>query len=169
LALAPVFRGSWKTTTSGSVKTLPLSFVARVWIVCADDWPGSSVIILKNIFAEKIGVFCSNFWKFFLQKVDHNIGFWEVRQFFRRKLAKMTEISDHNIDPCGQCYIFGTFLPKQIEIMLMVPIKHDTNLPVAKQCKRMASLIPVGKPKSVNRGRFGRRLFLRHSAWAAQL
>jgi hypothetical protein len=42
----------------------------------------------------------------FLQKCDHNIGFAEKRQFFRRKLAKIAENFDHNIDPwppCGSC------------------------------------------------------------------
>jgi hypothetical protein len=34
-----------------------------------------------------------------MQKLDHNIGFWETRQFFRRKLAKIEENCDHNIDP----------------------------------------------------------------------
>jgi hypothetical protein len=31
-----------------------------------------------------------------LQKIDHNIG---LRHFFRRKLAKIAENCDHNIDP----------------------------------------------------------------------
>jgi hypothetical protein len=31
--------------------------------------------------------------------LDHNIGFEEKRQFFRRKWAKIAEISDQNIDP----------------------------------------------------------------------
>jgi hypothetical protein len=34
-----------------------------------------------------------------MQNFDHNIGFWEKRQFFRRKLAKIAENCDHNIDP----------------------------------------------------------------------
>jgi hypothetical protein len=34
-----------------------------------------------------------------MQNVDHNIGFREKRQFFRRKLAKIAENCDHNIDP----------------------------------------------------------------------
>jgi hypothetical protein len=34
-----------------------------------------------------------------MQNVDHNIGFWEKRQFFRRKLSKIAENCDHNIDP----------------------------------------------------------------------
>jgi hypothetical protein len=34
-----------------------------------------------------------------MQKLDHNIGFWEKRQFFRQKLAKLAENCDHNIDP----------------------------------------------------------------------
>jgi hypothetical protein len=45
------------------------------------------------------------YWNFllklllFLQKLDHNIGFWEKRQSFRRKLAKIAENFDDNIDP----------------------------------------------------------------------
>jgi hypothetical protein len=35
----------------------------------------------------------------FAQKFDHNIGFREKRQFFLRKLAKIAENCDHNIDP----------------------------------------------------------------------
>jgi hypothetical protein len=44
-------------------------------------------------------------WRFCLktkpnfEKVDHNIGFGEKRRFFRRKLAKIAENCDHNIDP----------------------------------------------------------------------
>jgi hypothetical protein len=34
-----------------------------------------------------------------LKKIDHNIGFREKRQFFRRKLGKIAENFDHNIDP----------------------------------------------------------------------
>jgi hypothetical protein len=35
-----------------------------------------------------------------MQNFDHNIGFWEKRQFFRQKLPKNAENCDHNIDPC---------------------------------------------------------------------
>jgi hypothetical protein len=34
-----------------------------------------------------------------MQIFDHNIGFLEKRQFFRRKLSKIAENCDHNIDP----------------------------------------------------------------------
>jgi hypothetical protein len=34
-----------------------------------------------------------------LKKIDHNIGFREKRQFFRRKLGKIAENCDHKIDP----------------------------------------------------------------------
>jgi hypothetical protein len=43
-------------------------------------------------------------WRFWLktklnfEKVYHNIGFWEKRQFCRRKLGKIAENCDHNID-----------------------------------------------------------------------
>jgi hypothetical protein len=44
-------------------------------------------------------------WRFLLkllivfEKNDHNIGLWEKRQFFRRKLAKIGENCDNNNDP----------------------------------------------------------------------
>jgi hypothetical protein len=34
-----------------------------------------------------------------MQNSDHNISFWEKRQFFRRKFAKIAVNNDHNIDP----------------------------------------------------------------------
>jgi hypothetical protein len=34
-----------------------------------------------------------------MQNFDHNISFWEKRQFFLRKLSKIPENCDHNIDP----------------------------------------------------------------------
>jgi hypothetical protein len=40
-----------------------------------------------------------------MQNFDHNIGFWEKRQFFIQKLSKIAENCDHNIDPK-----FGYFL-----------------------------------------------------------
>jgi hypothetical protein len=47
----------------------------------------------------------ANFFAFFAQTTvsfckncDQNIGFWEKRHFFRRKLAKIAENCDHNID-----------------------------------------------------------------------
>jgi hypothetical protein len=54
--------------------------------------------IFAETFSKNIGVFCSNYCMF-LQKCDHNIGFWEKRQFFR-KLAKSHKIVI--IDPSFQ-------------------------------------------------------------------
>jgi hypothetical protein len=34
-----------------------------------------------------------------MQNFDNNIVFWEKRQLFRRKLSKIAENCDHNIDP----------------------------------------------------------------------
>jgi hypothetical protein len=50
-----------------------------------------------------------------MKKIDHNVGFWEKRHFFRRKLAKIAENCDHNIDPSWSSYftdviIFEKFL-----------------------------------------------------------
>jgi hypothetical protein len=58
---------------------------------------------LKNIFAEKfseniVSIFYSKL-QLVLLKFDHNIGFRENRNFFRRKLAEIAENFDHNIDP----------------------------------------------------------------------
>jgi hypothetical protein len=42
-----------------------------------------------------------------VQKIDFNVGFGEKRQFFRRKLPKIAENCDHNIDPwCERIGIF---------------------------------------------------------------
>jgi hypothetical protein len=50
-----------------------------------------------------------------MQNFDHNIGFWEKRQFFRQNLSKIAENCDHNIAQSGHparyiCIIskFGT-------------------------------------------------------------
>jgi hypothetical protein len=37
-----------------------------------------------------------------MQHFDHNIGFWEKRKFFHRKLRKIAQNCDHNIDPWAQ-------------------------------------------------------------------
>jgi hypothetical protein len=42
-------------------------------------------------FTQNKGKLCKIFY--------HNIGFWEKSQFFCRKLAKIAENCDHNIDP----------------------------------------------------------------------
>jgi hypothetical protein len=42
-------------------------------------------------FAQTAASFCKN--------CDHNVGFWEKRQFFRRKLAKIAANCYHNTDP----------------------------------------------------------------------
>jgi hypothetical protein len=48
-------------------------------------------------------------WHFWLKtklnyaNFDHNIGFWEKRQFFRRKLSKIAENCDNNVDPWSPC------------------------------------------------------------------
>jgi hypothetical protein len=38
------------------------------------------------------------------KKFDHNIGICEKRQFFRRKLGKIAENCDHNIDLRGHFF-----------------------------------------------------------------
>jgi hypothetical protein len=47
-----------------------------------------------------------------MQNFDNNIGFWEKRQFFRRKLSKIGENCDHNIDPRSP-WRFTKWMPGQ--------------------------------------------------------
>jgi hypothetical protein len=67
----------------------PVATVAFVRDVPAQSPIWDRCYGFSNIFAEKfgknIGVFCSNY-SYFLKKIDHNIGFGQKRQFFRRKL-----------------------------------------------------------------------------------
>jgi hypothetical protein len=51
----------------------------------------------KNL--AKILAFLSQNKASFCKNCDRNIGFWEKRQFFRRKWVKIAENCDHNIDP----------------------------------------------------------------------
>jgi hypothetical protein len=56
------------------------------------------IFLIRQKFNESIGVFLLKL-RLVLQKFDDNIGFWEKRQFFRSKLAKIAENCDHDIDP----------------------------------------------------------------------
>jgi hypothetical protein len=47
-----------------------------------------------------------------MQNFDHNIGFCEKRQFFRRKLSKIAENCYHNIDPWSPGTTATLFLQK---------------------------------------------------------
>jgi hypothetical protein len=51
-----------------------------------------------------------------MQNLDHDIGFGEKRQIFRRKLSKIAENCDHNIEPrssqfspVGSLFTFDSF------------------------------------------------------------
>jgi hypothetical protein len=88
------------------------------WLLCMCYWinwmgcgatktrhssgPRTDVMILK-IFSPKnlakIFAFFAQTTVSFCKNCYHNIGFWEKRHFFRRKLAKIAENCDHNIDP----------------------------------------------------------------------
>jgi hypothetical protein len=52
-----------------------------------------------------------------MQNFDHNIGFWEKRNFFRQKLSKIAENCDHNIDPLGPMLWFGNILAKNLQCL----------------------------------------------------
>jgi hypothetical protein len=61
-------------------------------------------MILKNIFVEifggeNMGVFAQTNASF-LKKLIITLVFEKIANFFRRKLAKIAENCDHNIDPC---------------------------------------------------------------------
>jgi hypothetical protein len=46
-----------------------------------------------------------------LKKIKDNIGICEKRQFFRRKLGKIAENCDHNIDPGLQAMFLFKLTP----------------------------------------------------------
>jgi hypothetical protein len=64
-----------------------------------------------------------------MQNVDHNIGFWEKRQFFLRKLAKIAEnwrksqkiVIMYNIDPWSRHYVIidNVFFKIKIKISIL--------------------------------------------------
>jgi hypothetical protein len=58
-----------------------------------------------------------------MQNFDHNIGFWEKRQFFRRKLSKIAENCDHNIDP--RALGFHVALARAMAALEMTPRKNE--------------------------------------------
>jgi hypothetical protein len=59
--------------------------------------------IFTEKFSEKIGII-SQTTASFCKNCDHNICFWEKRQFFRQKL----ENCDHNIDPWWRAKVVFT-------------------------------------------------------------
>jgi hypothetical protein len=70
-------------------------------IFCCSSKPGTDVMILKIFLpknsAKKLAFLTQN--KLHMQKFYHNIVFLEKRHIFRRKLSKIAENCDHNIDP----------------------------------------------------------------------
>jgi hypothetical protein len=79
-----------------------------------DSYQGPMLWFLKY-FRQKFLRTNLRFWlktKINFEKNYHNIGFWKKRQFFRRKLSKIAENCDHNIDPgIAKCYICITKIP----------------------------------------------------------
>jgi hypothetical protein len=57
-------------------------------------------------------------WK----QIDHNIGFIEKRHFFRRKLTKITENCDYNIDPWSSEFEPFLFYSSKFSAWLKVSI-----------------------------------------------
>jgi hypothetical protein len=65
-------------------------------------------IFSQKKIAKKSAFLTKNEAMYIMQIFDHNIVFLEKRQFFRRKLAKIVENCDHNIDPrCRFSQNFG--------------------------------------------------------------
>jgi hypothetical protein len=92
-----------------------------------------NVTIFKNIFAKKLRknvVVDSKQNKTKIWNVGYNIGFWENLQFFRQKLAKMAEISDHNIDPkVARWHIFMPKTPIRAYFDILVgPITENVDI-----------------------------------------
>jgi hypothetical protein len=66
----------------------------------------------KNIFSKKLHY----------EKIEHNIGFKEKRQFFRRKLAKIAENCGRN--PCKSLKQFAKLQNNGSQIFIFVPFSR---------------------------------------------
>jgi hypothetical protein len=88
---------------------------------------------------QKYWLFCSNYC-LFLQKIDHNIGFWEKRQFFAENWGKSQKIviitSAHDIVYWYiKLYIFfaqsSNFLPNRRNVLIVksIPKQLLSDLP----------------------------------------
>jgi hypothetical protein len=91
-----------ETTILNSSGFLAFDLFYQVFHACRILLSGTDVTIFKIFLpknlAKKLAFFAqttASFWK----QIDNNIGFWEKRQFFRRKLAKIAENCDHDVDP----------------------------------------------------------------------
>jgi hypothetical protein len=67
--------------------------------------------IFAEKFSEKIGVFCSSYCQF-CKNCDHNIGFWEKRQFFAENCQKSQKIVNITSTPgiCSTLHICSPLL-----------------------------------------------------------
>jgi hypothetical protein len=75
-----------------------------------------------------------------MQHFDHNIGFWEKRQFFRRKLSKIAENCDHNIDPRKRAFLVNSYENCKF---LSTPINFLTKLHIFWQIIIRANCIHI--------------------------
>jgi hypothetical protein len=64
-------------------------------------------------------VFTQNTAKLCKQKLDHNIGFKNNVNFFRRNSAKLAEIGDHNMDPGLSIFALSKTLKTSIQLTLL--------------------------------------------------
>jgi hypothetical protein len=113
-----------KTSKSSSAeKSTPIIFSCIL--------PGTDVVIIKIFSPKKIGVLTHNKAKL-CKNLIIKLVFEKTPIFFRRKLAKIAENCDHNIDPClCMCrYISSIFqdFPPCANFLLILEIKgRDTS------------------------------------------
>jgi hypothetical protein len=73
-----------------------------------------------------------------MQNFDHNIGCWEKRQFFRRKLSKIAENCDHNIDPrYDTLYVEIVCFEEDRQLLQISTFWHSANWTPAKKSRRI--------------------------------
>jgi hypothetical protein len=74
----------------------------QFWAIFSQTHLGPMLWFFKYFRRKKIAkmaILSPNKAELHMQNFDHNIGFWEKSQFFCRKLAKIAENCDRNIDP----------------------------------------------------------------------
>jgi hypothetical protein len=83
-----------------------------------------------------------------LQKLDHNICFSKERQFYPRKLAKIAENCDHNIDPRSK-YFRGRRIHTHYDVLVEQAEFRDVSVQANSVTGVTANVVTQQKSKVV--------------------